>query len=65
MGMIDQVMKTVEIAPLSGKLQEIDAILARVSDPGDDMTEDAALRAIARIAAPARSSVGIYQKPLG
>lgn len=65
MGMVDQVMKTVEVAPLSGKLREIDAILARVSDPKDGLSEDAALSAIAAIVAPPRSSGEIYQKPWG
>lgn len=64
MGMVDQVWKTVETPPLSGKLLEIEAILARVSDAEDEITEAAALRAIANIAAPARSG-DIYQKPLG
>lgn len=64
MGMVDQVWKTVETPLLSGKLLEIDAILARVADPEDEMTEDAGLRAIAAIAAPARSGE-TYQKPLG
>ena len=64
MGMVDQVWKTVETPLLSGKLLEIDAILARAVDPEDELTEDAALRAIAIIVAPARSG-DIYQKPLG
>lgn len=64
MGMVDQVWKTVETAPLSGKLLEIDAILTRVSDPKDGLSEDEALRAIAAIVSPARSG-DIYQKPLG
>jgi len=64
MGMVDQVWKTVETPLLSGKLLEIDAILARAVDPEDELTEDAALRAIASIVAPARSG-DIYQKPLG
>jgi len=63
MGMVDQILKTVETAPLSGKLMEIDAILTRVSDPEDTMNEDEALRAIAAIATPRPSD--IYQKPLG
>ncbi len=64
MGMVDQVWKTVETAPLSGKLLEIDAILTRVSDPKDELSEEDALRAIAAIVAPARGG-DIYQKPLG
>jgi hypothetical protein len=64
MSILDQVWKTVETAPLSGKLLEIDAILTRVSNPDDEMTEDDALRAIAGIVAPSRSG-DIYQKPLG
>ncbi|MDB5420187.1 MAG: hypothetical protein JWR59_134 [Brevundimonas sp.] len=64
MGMVDQVWKMAGTPLLSGKLLEIDAILARVSDPEDELTEDAALRAIANIVAPARSG-DIYQKPLG
>ncbi|HEX8470292.1 MAG TPA: hypothetical protein VF633_04200 [Brevundimonas sp.] len=64
MSILDQVVKTVETAPLSGKLREIEAILERVSDPGDELDQDAALRAIAAIAGSSRST-DIYQKPLG
>ena len=65
MGMVDRVTKTVQVATLSGKLREIDAILARVIDLEDELSEDAALRAIAAIFTPVRSSGDIYQKPLG
>lgn len=64
MSILDQVVKTVETAPLGGKLREIEAVLTRVSDPEDGLSEDAALRAIAKIVAPDRST-DTYQKPLG
>ena len=64
MGMVDQVYREVEVAPLTGVLAEIQRVLDRVRNPGDALEEQEALASIARLTAkPDRSPV--YQKPWG
>ena len=64
MGMVDQVLRTVETEPLQGKLREVEVVLARVGATGG-LSEDEALDAIARIVGSRASSEQTYQKPLG
>ena len=64
MGMVDQVLRTVDIAPLSGKLREIELILSRVGADGG-LSEDEALEAISSVVGKTRPSGPTYQKALG
>ena len=66
MSVLDQIVRTVEAPQLTGKLREIDDVLARVREPGGDLSPDEALRQIGEIVGPLRPhAVETYQKPWG
>lgn len=64
MSMHDQAFRTEELPALSGKLGEIDALLAAAKSSGAPSGERLLLEDIARIIGRSSGSE-IYQKPLG
>jgi hypothetical protein len=64
MGMVDQVLRPAEPAPLSGRLAEVERILDEARDPSG-LSEAEAVARIAQIVGAAQDRGDIYQKPLG